>query len=134
VPSNNRSQVIQKGSNTILMDAYNANPSSMTLALESFAKIKAQQKVVILGDMFELGEMSDSEHQKIGELLAELAFDIVVLFGSAMQNAILANSKAFYFTDKFSLHNWLQDKKIENTHILIKGSRGVALETVLQFI
>lgn len=134
VPSNNRSQIIQKSSNTILMDAYNANPSSVALALESFAKIKAQNKVVILGDMFELGEMSDMEHQKIGDLLAQLQFDVVVLFGAAMQNALKDNPKAFYFTDKFSLHNWLQDQKFENTHLLIKGSRGVALETVLQFI
>jgi UDP-N-acetylmuramoyl-tripeptide--D-alanyl-D-alanine ligase len=133
-PANQRSQIIQKGSNTVILDAYNANPSSMQLAIQNFAQIKAEAKMVILGDMFELGEASDAEHQKIGELLAQFNFSKIVLFGSAMQNALPANPKAYYFTDKFSLHNWLEDSKLENMHILIKGSRGVSLETTLHFI
>jgi UDP-N-acetylmuramoyl-tripeptide--D-alanyl-D-alanine ligase len=133
-PANNRSQIIQKGSSTILLDAYNANPSSMEQALLNFAKIKAEKKMVILGSMFELGEYSDSEHQKLGELVARLGFDTVVFFGNELQNALPANPKAYFFLDKFSLHNWLHDFKAQNYHILIKGSRGVSLETVLQFI
>jgi UDP-N-acetylmuramoyl-tripeptide--D-alanyl-D-alanine ligase len=133
-PANQRSQIIQKGSNTVILDAYNANPSSMQLAIQNFAQVKAEAKMVILGDMFELGEASDAEHQKIGELLAQLNFSKIVLFGSAMQNALPANPKAYYFTDKFSLHNWLTDSQLQNMHILIKGSRGVSLETTLHFI
>ncbi|MCU0445825.1 MAG: UDP-N-acetylmuramoyl-tripeptide--D-alanyl-D-alanine ligase [Microscillaceae bacterium] len=134
IPANQRSQIIQKGTNTIILDAYNANPSSMQLAIQNFALIKAENKLLILGDMFELGEASDQEHQKIGELLAKYNFDTLVLFGQAMQNALAANPKAYYFTDKFSLHNWLQDRQLAHTHILIKGSRGVSLETTLHFI
>jgi len=131
---NNRSQIIEKESNVILLDAYNANPSSMQKAIENFVKIEAEQKMVILGDMFELGEESTKEHTKIGELLADLKIDIIVLFGEEMKEALKHLPEAFYFTDKFSLHNWLQDKAIENTHILIKGSRGVKLETTLDFL
>lgn len=133
-PQNNRSQLIQKNGNTILLDAYNANPSSMQVAIENFAKIKAASKIVILGDMFELGEQSHAEHQKLGEQVAAAQFDTVVFFGEATQAALIANPKAYFFTDKFSLHNWIQDRAIQNSHILIKGSRGVSLETVLQFI
>jgi UDP-N-acetylmuramoyl-tripeptide--D-alanyl-D-alanine ligase len=134
IPANNRSQLIQKGTNTILMDAYNANPSSMSLAIENFTNLKAEHKMVILGDMYELGDASTAEHHRLGDLVAKGGFEIVVLFGKAMQEALIANPKAYYFTDKFSLHNWLQDRRLQDTYILIKGSRGVALETVFHFI
>ncbi|TAH30859.1 MAG: UDP-N-acetylmuramoyl-tripeptide--D-alanyl-D-alanine ligase [Cytophagales bacterium] len=133
-PKNNRSQVIYQNNNVILLDAYNANPSSMALALDNFARIPKQKKCVILGDMFELGDFSEEEHTKLGNILAEHHFDIVILFGEMIQKALICNPKAYYFTDKFSLHNWLSDKKITNTHILIKGSRGVSLETCVQFL
>ncbi len=134
VPSNHRSQLIHKRTNTILMDAYNANPSSMQKAVESFGKVKAQTKMVILGDMYELGDQSEAEHRKLGECVAAQSFDTVVFHGKAIQPALQANPMAYYFPDKFSLHNWLEDRKLEHTHILIKGSRGVSLETVLSFI
>ncbi|MDX2303462.1 MAG: UDP-N-acetylmuramoyl-tripeptide--D-alanyl-D-alanine ligase [Microscillaceae bacterium] len=130
-PANQRSQLIEKRSNTIILDAYNANPSSMTLALQSFAKIKGSYKVVILGDMNELGELSTQEHLNLGKLLAELRFDLVILHGKEIQAALTDNPKAYYFPDKFSLHNWLTDRKLENAHVLIKGSRGMTLESVL---
>jgi UDP-N-acetylmuramoyl-tripeptide--D-alanyl-D-alanine ligase len=133
-PSNNRSQLIQKGTNTILLDAYNANPSSMQLAIENFARINAQSKMLILGDMYELGEATEEEHRKLGKLISEGNFDTIVLFGNLMQYALEYNPKAYYFTDKFSLHNWIQDHPIQNQHILVKGSRGVSLESVLNFI
>lgn len=133
-PANQRSQFIEKRSNTIILDAYNANPSSMTLALQSFAKIKGSYKVVILGDMNELGELSTQEHLNLGKLLAELRFDLVILHGKEIQAALTDNPKAYYFPDKFSLHNWLTDRKLENAHVLIKGSRGMTLESVLLFL
>ncbi|MGD1841404.1 MAG: UDP-N-acetylmuramoyl-tripeptide--D-alanyl-D-alanine ligase [Thermonemataceae bacterium] len=133
-PQNNRSQIIHKESNTLILDAYNANPSSMMRAIESFAAIEASHRVVILGDMYELGIHTDIEHKKLGELVAAQSFDLVVFYGEHIIAALLDNPKAYYFPDKFSLHNWLKDKKLEGAHVLIKGSRGAALETVVDFI
>ncbi len=134
-PDNNRSQKIEQGSNSLFLDAYNANPSSMEASVRNFMALKTEKgKVVILGDMFELGEDSEAEHEKMGEILATGDFEVVVLFGENMKAALKHLPKAFYFTDKFSLHNWLLDKAFSNKAFLIKGSRGVGLESTLKFI
>jgi UDP-N-acetylmuramoyl-tripeptide--D-alanyl-D-alanine ligase len=133
-PTNNRSQRIQKGTNTVWLDAYNANPSSMAAAVQQFAALTAPRKVVILGDMYELGTDSPAEHATLGMLVASCGFDVVILAGQDIKNALGALPKAFYFPDKFSLHNWLQDHPMQNTQILVKGSRGMKLETVLPFL
>jgi UDP-N-acetylmuramoyl-tripeptide--D-alanyl-D-alanine ligase len=134
-PDNNRSQIVEKGTNSILLDAYNANPSSMSASIQNFINLKTdKKKVVILGDMFELGEEAPAEHRLIGELVAKGDFELVVLFGQLMANALEFLPNAFYFSDKFSLHNWLIDKQLTDSYILIKGSRGVSLETVVQFL
>jgi UDP-N-acetylmuramoyl-tripeptide--D-alanyl-D-alanine ligase len=133
-PTNNRSQMIQKGSNMILMDAYNANPSSMAAAIENFARLDASHKMLILGDMFELGNEAATEHAELGKLIAKFDFNTVVLIGEQMANALKYLPSAYYFTDKFSLHNWLADTPQQNTAILIKGSRGMSLESTLQFL
>ena len=133
-PTNNRSQMVEKGTNTILMDAYNANPSSMSAAVENFTKLKADKKMVILGDMLELGEDAPAEHLALGKLVASGSFDLVILAGPLMKDALPALPKAFYFPDKFSLHNWIMDHPQQDTHILIKGSRGMGLESVVQFL
>lgn len=133
-PTNNRSQIIQKGSNSLLMDAYNANPSSMTAAVENFGKLKANRKMVILGDMLELGDDATAEHLALGKLIAQQKFDLVILAGKLMQEALPALPTAYYFPDKFSLHNWLVDHPQQHTHVLIKGSRGIGLETVVPYL
>lgn len=133
-PTNNRSQVIVKGTNTVLLDAYNANPSSMAAAIRQFAATPAKHKAVILGDMYELGSESQAEHAALGKLLAEGKFDLVILAGKDMQYALQYLPQAYYFPDKFSLHNWIMDHPLTDTHILIKGSRGMSLESVLPFI
>jgi len=130
-PDNNRSQVVKKGSNTVIMDAYNANPSSMNAAIANFARLEAPRKMLILGDMFELGDAAPEEHLALGKQIAAEKFDIVILAGQLMQHALPALPKAYYFPDKFSLHNWVMDNPQENTYILIKGSRGMSLESVL---
>lgn len=132
VSTNNRSQVIEHGSNTILMDAYNANPSSMAEALRMFESWPASHKMVILGDMFELGDTAPAEHDALGKLLSESHFEYVLLVGELMQHALVHLPKAYYFPDKFGLHVWLQDHPLHNTHVLIKGSRGMGLESVLK--
>lgn len=134
-PNNNRSQVVEKETNTLFLDAYNANPSSMMASISNFINYKTdKQKLVILGDMFELGDEAPAEHAAIGQLVQSGNFDWVVLYGENMKHALPYLPKAYYFTDKFSLHNWLKDKKIEHTAILIKGSRGVGLESTVQFL
>ncbi len=133
-PDNNRSQVIEKGNNTITLDAYNANPSSMRAAIEHFTRSDAPRKMLILGDMLELGDEAAAEHLTIGQLVAEGKFDVVILTGPLMQHALPALPKAYYIPDKFSLHNWIMDHPQENTHILIKGSRGMGLESVVPFL
>lgn len=133
-PTNNRSQVVHKETNTILLDAYNANPSSMAAAIRQFAATPAKRKLVILGDMYELGSESEAEHAALGKLIAESNFDVVILAGKDMHFALGALPKAYYFPDKFSLHNWLMDNPMTNTHVLVKGSRGMSLESVVPFI
>lgn len=133
-PDNNRSQVFHKGSNTITLDAYNANPSSMAAAIDHLSKSKSIRKMAILGDMLELGQETEAEHLALGRMLAECNFDLVVLTGPLMQHALPALPQAYYIPDKFSLHNWIMDHPQDDTHILIKGSRGMGLESVVQFL
>jgi UDP-N-acetylmuramoyl-tripeptide--D-alanyl-D-alanine ligase len=84
--------------------------------------------------MYELGDESPAEHEALGELVAQQGFDLVILAGKDMKYALPALPKAYYFPDKFSLHNWIADNPMTNTHILIKGSRGMGLESVVPFI
>lgn len=133
-PNNHRSQFLKIGSNQVLMDAYNANPSSMSAAIQHFNETENNPKVVILGDMFELGNESQYEHEMLGHLISECQFQKVLLVGLQMQFALKHLPKAFYFPDKFGLHNWLQDNPIRNSYILVKGSRGIQLESVLAFL
>ena len=133
-PTNNRSQVITKGTNTVLLDAYNANPSSMAAAIRQFAATPAKRKAVILGDMYELGNESEAEHAALGKLIADSKFDLVILAGKDIHYALGYLPKAYYFPDKFSLHNWVMDNPMTDTHVLVKGSRGMSLESVVPFI
>ncbi len=138
-PTNNRSQLVRTGRNEVILDAYNANPSSMSAALRSFAARldpSKAAKVVVLGDMFELGEESATEHAALGNLLAELPFNKVVLIGPEMAHAhdICGNSHNHYFATKAEAAVWLQNEALENHQILIKGSRGMGLETLLELL
>lgn len=134
IPENNRSQQISKGTNQIILDAYNANPSSMQVALENLAKHPGETKVAILGDMFELGEYAQEEHTSMALLAIELNIDFIFLIGN---NFFGINTEAetlhkFKTLDDFAEH--LQTHPIENSTILIKGSRGMALEKVLEVL
>jgi UDP-N-acetylmuramoyl-tripeptide--D-alanyl-D-alanine ligase len=133
-PTNHRSQFLKIGTNQVLMDAYNANPSSMSAAIAHFNEVEQSPKIVILGDMFELGDSSKEEHEAIGKLLASCKIDSILLVGTHFQHALVHLPKAYYFPDKFGLHTWLQDHPIHNSFILVKGSRGIALESVLPFL
>jgi UDP-N-acetylmuramoyl-tripeptide--D-alanyl-D-alanine ligase len=134
IPENNRSQLITKGTNQIILDAYNANPSSMAVAIENFLQLDNSNKIMILGDMFELGNESPQEHKAIVNSLLyskEVTFYFV---GKEFYNDKneTANFHFFETFDAFSEH--LQASKIYNSSILIKGSRGMALERTLNFL
>lgn len=133
-PVNNRSQVLQKGSNTIILDAYNANPTSMAAAIRNFGSMKAPRKVVILGDMFEMGAESIAEHTALGTTAAEQSFNTVILCGKDMQYAAKANPDFKHFETKQELQNWLQQNPVSDSYILIKGSRGMGLETLVELL
>ncbi|SDY02241.1 UDP-N-acetylmuramoyl-tripeptide--D-alanyl-D-alanine ligase [Lutibacter oricola] len=128
-PTNNRSQIIEKNSNQIILDAYNANPSSMKVALENLNTLKTSSKIVFLGDMFELGETSKYEHQSIAKLATSFNFDKVFLIGKAFSTTNVKN--AFVYDSFESLKKSIDINTITNTTILIKGSRGMALERIL---
>ncbi len=134
VPSNMRSQIIKKNNNTIILDAYNANPSSMQAAIENLASIKAAKKVAIVGDMFELEEEAEVEHRAIGKLLREKNFGKVYLCGKLMRTAKEEYPDAIYFETKELLVEELRKSKLADAIILIKASRGIGLETILEFL
>ena len=134
LPSNNRSQVIDRKSNTIIMDAYNANPSSMEVAIDNFGKMKGERKVVVLGDMYELGEESDSEHERLGEIVAAQNFDHVFFCGKLIKPALNTCPNALYFEEKKELGQALRQQKYQDTLMLLKASRGIGLETILEDI
>ena len=127
-PSNSRSQLIKKDSNTIILDAYNANPSSMQLAIENFAKIEADKKVLLLGGMMELGNESITEHQAIVDLLNNYNWLNVVLVGGDFSKV---KHSYIYFDDASQAREWLATKILSDTYFLIKGSRSMQMEKVL---
>lgn len=134
VPSNMRSQVIKKGTNTLILDAYNANPSSMTAAIVNLANIKSDRKVLILGDMFELEEEAETEHRNIGKLIRDLGFTEVYLCGSLMSAALKEFPVARHLYTKEELLEKLKQMPIDHATILIKASRGIGLEAVTEVL
>ena len=129
VASNNRSQIIKTNTNTILLDAYNSNPMSLQKAIQNLENIKHENKVMILGDMFELGEETNIEHQKIIDQCIKSEVSNVFLVGKIF-NAI-NNTKYSSFDNTGDLVELLKTKAIENAFILIKGSRGMKLEQMV---
>lgn len=130
-PSNQRSQVIKKGSNTLVLDYYNANPTSMEAALLNFYKNYEGRKIVLLGEMLELGSESEAEHKKIISLLKSLHFSCIVLTGKnfhGMEKEISAS----YFENSAEAKEWIAKQKISDSSVLIKGSRGSKMEITLE--
>lgn len=128
-PSNSRSQLIQDGTNKIILDAYNANPSSMAVAIENFAQMQAEKKVVILGAMMELGAGSDIEHQQIVDQLSAKNWFEVALVGGDFKNT---HGRYHFFPSVEKAASWYEKQDFENCYILIKGSRSMKMEKILQ--
>ncbi len=134
VPGNMRSQILMKGTNTIILDAYNANPSSMEAAINNLAGMNTKRKVAILGDMFELEGEAEKEHRKIGELLNEKKFDQVYFCGKLMKSAKAAHEAGHLFEEKEMLVNELKNHPIRDSTILVKASRGIGLESIVEYL
>lgn len=133
IPSNNRSQIIQKDSNKIILDAYNANPTSMRAALLNFEKQEGY-KIAILGDMFELGEDAKVEHQNITNLAVSLHIDKIYLVGENFYASNTSSEKVQQFKTFGDFKNKANLKNVEDSIVLIKGSRGMALERTLDLL
>jgi UDP-N-acetylmuramoyl-tripeptide--D-alanyl-D-alanine ligase len=130
VPSNNRSQIVKKGSNTYILDAYNANPTSIKNALEHFDSMEADSKIAILGDMLEMGNYSAAKHQEIYEQALACGFERLILVGKEFME-LDVTEEVLQFLKVEDLKKWLDAQHFENTHFLVKGSRGIRLEKVV---
>lgn len=130
-PQNNRSQIIKQNSNTIILDAYNANPSSMGPAIKDFEDYPAEKKVLLLGDMFELGDDSAKEHKAILAQIDYSKFHTVALAGKAFYE-FRNDFKAKFFEDTVTLKKWFSEQDFEGVTFYAKGSRGMKMESVFE--
>ena len=127
-PTNSRSQLIRWKENDVILDAYNANPSSMKLAIENFGKLQAPHKILFLGGMKELGKSSITEHQELISIIEQFTFDKVVLVGGDFK---ACKHSYIYFEDAMSAKDWLNQQNFKGHSFLIKGSRGIQMEQLI---
>jgi UDP-N-acetylmuramoyl-tripeptide--D-alanyl-D-alanine ligase len=129
LPSNSRSQLIEKDGNKIILDAYNANPSSMKAAIENFVKMQGQNKILLLGGMMEMGDESVAEHSALVDLISKYQWQEVVLVGGDFNKTVHPYK---YFNNSTEAKTWLHEQHLENALLLIKGSRSMQMEKVLE--
>lgn len=127
-PSNSRSQMLNMDSNKIILDAYNANPTSTKAAIENFAKINAAEKIIMLGGMMELGEDSISEHEAIVNLIQKYQWSKVVLVGGDYKNI---QQPYLFFNNSAEAKVWFEEQHFQDAHVLIKGSRSMQMEKII---
>jgi len=134
VPSNMRSQVVRRGTNIIILDAYNANPSSMESAVTNLASMASGHTVAILGDMYELEEQTEVEHRQLGKLVNEKGIEEVLLCGAHIRAALESCPAAHYFPSRDELLAYLREHPFSQSTILVKASRGMGLEKVMDVL
>ncbi|MBT8304063.1 MAG: UDP-N-acetylmuramoyl-tripeptide--D-alanyl-D-alanine ligase, partial [Bacteroidia bacterium] len=134
VPSNNRSQIIEKDNYRIILDAYNANPTSMKAALINLTNLSDIKKIAVLGDMFELGDDSAQEHQDMVSVLEGLMLDKIYLVGEHFFNTKTTSSNIERFKTFEDFKENFDTTEIDDSSVLIKGSRGMALERTLELL
>ncbi len=127
-PSNSRSQRVMQGTNVIILDAYNANPSSMQVAIVNFAKMAGDKKILMLGGMMELGSDSTLEHLELIKLIDKYAWEKVLLVGQQFKDL---SNQHLYFDTIDEAKQWLSENPISNSAILIKGSRSIQMEKII---
>ncbi len=130
-PGNSRSQMLVKGTNHIILDAYNANPTSMQAAIENFAKVDSDNKLLLLGAMKEMGEDADKEHQLLVDLIDEYNWKEVILVGEEFRKTLHNYS---WFSGSAEVADWLSKQQLQNAYILIKGSRSMQMEKIADSI
>jgi UDP-N-acetylmuramoyl-tripeptide--D-alanyl-D-alanine ligase len=129
VPLNSRSQLIKQGTNTIILDAYNSNPDSMKAAIDNFAQMKGANKILMLGSMMELGKDSEKEHEEIIKIIDGYKWTNVILVGNNFKNI---KSNYIYLNTSHQARQWFIEQNFKNSHILIKGSRSMMMEKILE--
>ncbi len=132
-PDNSRSQLVKKGSNTIVLDAYNANPTSMEAAINNFKNMPGENKIIFLGEMAELGDESEAEHKRIVEQLKECRFEKIFLVGKNFR-PYSDTISCMFFEDSEKAAEWVRSNPIKDSFILIKGSRSMLMERVFEAI
>jgi UDP-N-acetylmuramoyl-tripeptide--D-alanyl-D-alanine ligase len=133
VPDNSRSQLVQKNTNSIILDAYNANPTSMEAAIKNFSVMKDDRKIICIGDMAELGTESAREHERIVEMLKEINAEEVILVGDNF-GLFASRLKSKHFQDSQKAADWVKQQHWKNKWILIKGSRSTKMEKIFDAI
>lgn len=133
-PSNLRSQLIKTEKNTVILDAYNANPSSMKVAVTNFSEMQAGRKVVVLGEMLELGKESQSAHQELFDLAVRSNFDQIFLIGNNFDHCMNNLNFIKHFKDTDSFIQYLESHPVESSFIFVKGSRGNKLERIVEYL
>lgn len=131
IPQNNRSQIKKINGNTVILDAYNANPTSVKHALDNFAKMEGNNKLAILGDMLELGEYSNAEHRKVINQLKDLKIE-AVLVGKEYMNINQTDFRVY--PNVMEAGNYIKSLKLNLDQLLLKGSRGIGLEKILEYL
>jgi len=134
IPANNRSQIIEKGTHKIILDAYNANPSSMKVALDNFSGLTDTNKIAILGDMFELGTEAKKEHQAIADIAKKSNIDAIYLLGENFYKSTVTSEKIQQFKSFDDFKEHFKNTTVKDTTLLIKASRGMALERILELL
>lgn len=132
IPSNSRSQWIDTGRNVIFLDAYNANPTSMAAAIENFSGIGKSPRALMLGDMLEMGKCSLEEHTQVFHLLLKKKFELIILVGPDFKAVARPENNTLIFNTSSAAAEWLSKNPLRGYHILIKGSRGIQMEKVLE--
>jgi UDP-N-acetylmuramoyl-tripeptide--D-alanyl-D-alanine ligase len=132
-PNDNRSQIVNTAVNTLICDAYNANPTSMKLVIDDFLLMNSVKKVLILGDMFELGENTEKEHLKLIKYVKDKSFSRIFLIGKFF-STVNQTLQIPAFIDVDSFVKWLDKNPIKSSYILLKGSRGMKLEKIIDYL
>lgn len=135
-PQNNRSQIVQTDKNELVVDAYNANPTSLGLAINQFLDLNHNHKVIVVGDMFELGEYSEAEHQEIVNILTErnADFEQAYLVGEHFSATTITHNKITAYTTRTDLETYFTEQPVEDKLVLLKASRGIGLEQVVKLL
>jgi len=132
-PGNNRSQVVRTATNTLICDYYNANPSSMKVAIDNIGAISATHKTLILADMFELGEESAEEHQRVIDYALKIAANRNIFIGGVFYS-LRGDAQGMFFRDIQSAVEEMQNNPVTGSTVLLKGSRGMKLETLVPYL